>query len=316
MSKTYVVVVSSLIVLSIAFILSGNFSLTGHAIYDGENQTNQSLIQVSREMALEAINNSEMVMERMMENNFSIIYMNDSLIEAQRAFQRADYAEILRGNVNATTGQKAEARTSMSLIDIKLISYNDVMNYTQDIELREKKAFEIYDSISIVNKSINKYNGQGINVSEAEGFLGLASNSFYADRYSEAEKFIQLSRASLDKLGSEASILGDLKRGLIGFIQRYWASMLLIAIILILFGKVIYRRAQLINLNLRLKRIRVEEKVLVDLMKCAQEERFKENKISGLVYNVRMKKYKEKLEDLKQELPVLEQKLRDLVKQK
>ena len=36
--------------------------------------------------------------------------------------------------------------------------------------------------------------------------------------------------------------------------------------------------------------MKTEEQVLNDLMKKTQTERFKENKISGLVYNIRMKK--------------------------
>ena len=45
-------------------------------------------------------------------------------------------------------------------------------------------------------------------------------------------------------------------------------------------------------------------------MKKAQEERFKENKISGLVYNIRMKKYEERLQEIKEELPVFEERLK------
>ena len=55
--------------------------------------------------------------------------------------------------------------------------------------------------------------------------------------------------------------------------------------------------------------MKIERRVLVDLMKKTQIERFKENKISELVYNIRMKKYKEKLQNIKQELPVLEKRI-------
>ena len=49
-------------------------------------------------------------------------------------------------------------------------------------------------------------------------------------------------------------------------------------------------------------------------MKKAQTERFKENKISGLVYNIRMEKYQEKLQKIKEELPVLENRLNKIKK--
>jgi hypothetical protein len=55
--------------------------------------------------------------------------------------------------------------------------------------------------------------------------------------------------------------------------------------------------------------MRIESKVLLGLMKKAQTERFKENKISGLVYNIRIKKYEERLGIIKEDLPILEARL-------
>lgn len=57
--------------------------------------------------------------------------------------------------------------------------------------------------------------------------------------------------------------------------------------------------------------MKAEQEVLVKLMKKAQEERFKKNIISGLVYNIRMKKYQEREQEIKQELPVLEDRERN-----
>jgi len=62
--------------------------------------------------------------------------------------------------------------------------------------------------------------------------------------------------------------------------------------------------------------MKAEKEVLMRLMKKAQEDRFKKNIISGLVYNIRMKKYQEKLNNIKQDLPVLGDKLRRLSKNK
>ena len=64
------------------------------------------------------------------------------------------------------------------------------------------------------------------------------------------------------------------------------------------------------------KKILVVDDDFEDLTRTAQEERFNENKISGLIYNVRIRKYNEKLENLKQELPVLESRLKELQKGK
>lgn len=315
-NEFYIVLVSGLIVFSLAFLFSGNHNLTGNVIYETNNGVNDSSINVTREMALEGISNSEKVIERMIGNNFSIAYVNDSLIDARRALLLADSAEIVSGRVSANRTQISDARIALSLIDLNSVGYSEVIKKTNSIAEREIKAFEIYDSISVVKGKIDNYIKEGINVSEAEYLLESARVAFYADRYSDAEKFIQLSRESLDSLSSEASIIGGLRRGLTGFIQRYWAIIVLVLVIVIVIWKIYYRRFALKRLNRRILTIRTDQKVLMNLMKTAQEERFKENSISGLVYNVRMKKYNEKLESLKQELPVLEARLKELVKKR
>ena len=55
----------------------------------------------------------------------------------------------------------------------------------------------------------------------------------------------------------------------------------------------------------KIQKMKTEKGVLMSLMKRAQIDRFKHNKISEVVYNLRMKLYKEKLQTIKQELPVL-----------
>ena len=55
--------------------------------------------------------------------------------------------------------------------------------------------------------------------------------------------------------------------------------------------------------------MKTEEMVLMGLMKKTQVERFKEGKVSGLVYNIRIKKYNERLGVIKEDLPVLEKRL-------
>jgi uncharacterized protein (DUF2164 family) len=62
-------------------------------------------------------------------------------------------------------------------------------------------------------------------------------------------------------------------------------------------------------LKKKIHKLKVEQKIVVGLLKKTQIERFKQNKISGLVYNIRMKKFEEKLNTIKEDLPVLEKRL-------
>jgi len=62
-------------------------------------------------------------------------------------------------------------------------------------------------------------------------------------------------------------------------------------------------------------KMKQERNALMGLMKKIQTDRFKKNIISGLVYNISVKKYKERLHDIKQELQVLEDRYLKIIKQ-
>ncbi|MAG28268.1 hypothetical protein CMI47_22315 [Candidatus Pacearchaeota archaeon] len=79
-------------------------------------------------------------------------------------------------------------------------------------------------------------------------------------------------------------------------------------------GRYGYRKFDKKRLEKKIKKMHIEKSVLIGLMKKAQIQRYKENKISELVYKIRMKKYKEKINKIKEELPVLEEKLDKLRK--
>jgi len=72
----------------------------------------------------------------------------------------------------------------------------------------------------------------------------------------------------------------------------------------------IYKRFEKKILKNKIRKMKTEEKVLNDLMKKTQEERFKEKKISASVYKIRMDKYQKRQQEIKEELPVLEERLK------
>lgn len=100
-----------------------------------------------------------------------------------------------------------------------------------------------------------------------------------------------------------------LAKGFGSFIVRYWYLVLLILIVLLMGSYYSSIRVRKMLLRKRIKKMKLEERILLGLMKKAQTERFKENKISGLVYNIRVKKFGERLNSIKEDLPILEKRL-------
>lgn len=292
------------------FVYSGsNMSISGHVVYNPELQTNQT--NVSRAEVILALEESEQIMSKFIESNFSIIYINDSILEAKRVLQLIDYAEIVRGNVNASDSEKQEARDALRLITWKNMNYSDVLVYTETIKEREKQAYEISDLISIYESQI-KDAKLNLDVGEAEFLLSQAEDAFREDRYEEAFSLLEQTQASIENIVRQGAVANSVASGIKNFFLRYWVYIVIGLILLGVLSLLFYHKLRIKHLSKKIKKLKAEQIVVTDLMKKAQEERFNQNKISGLVYNIRMKNYNDRISDIKEQLPVYEKILAEL----
>jgi hypothetical protein len=257
---------------------------------------------ITREMAISAINESEQIMIQMKESNFSVNYINDTLIQAKKVFEQVDYAEILRGN--STVQKKQEAAISLRLIKWQNITYADVLVYTNDIKNRKETAYLLLDKITVEEKNL-----AGLSLQTRQFFYD-AKTAFYEERYSDAEKLLSDFKSAVEKEKASSLTFSGLKTGAMNFFQRYWVYIVITLILIGIASYFVYKKIKKKSLVNRIRKRKTEEKVLLNLIKKTQEERFKENNISSLVYNIRIKKYEEKLQEIKEELPVLEENLK------
>ena len=320
MRGEYKVILAVSILTLLIFYTAFNLSpkrMTGMDIQDiqeiaASNNSNDDIIVekekiTPQEAENEIIKSMEIISERQ-ENNFSLAYVNDILLEANRVFEQARYAEILRSGLSSEE-EKNEARKFLALVNWRDIYYEEVLIYTEKIKERRERAFLIYDSIFILEKRINDY--PEADMGESLNLLKQAQDSFYEDRYDDAELFLEEATVELESKILEASTISGLKRGTQGFIGRNWPSILLFLLILGAIGFVITKRVRRELLRKKIEKMKAEKDAFTDLMKKAQIARFKENKISGIVYNIRMNNYTKKLNQINEELPVLEKKLRE-----
>ncbi|MCH8945758.1 MAG: hypothetical protein IIA85_02455 [Nanoarchaeota archaeon] len=135
------------------------------------------------------------------------------------------------------------------------------------------------------------------------------SIAFYEDR-DNTEKLLIEFRNHLESKRLESATFNTLTNNTKNFVQRTWYFILLFLIFFGTLGYLSYQRIGKRNLKRKIEKMRLESKVILNLMKETQIERFKENKISGLVYNIRIKKYGERLKEIKEKLPILETKLK------
>lgn len=289
-----------------------SWNITGSVIegqgYEVEDVVIASDLVVTEQVALDFIEEAETVRDRMFENNFSTTFVDDNLIEAKREFEKVKYAEVLR-NSSSSAEDIQKAREILSLVNWEEISYADILVYINIIKERESAAFDIYDLLVVSEIKIKDYADKEVDVLEAQDVLDEATIAFYEDKYEDAQILIEDVRDVLELELAQSTRVSVLARGAKNFFQKNWFYIILF---LFLFGILGFFLFEKIHRNLLVKKVyklKIEQGVLSRLIKRAQIERFKEHKISKTIYDLRIKKYGEKINEIKEILPVLEKEL-------
>jgi hypothetical protein len=339
MKNDYFIIIASIIfVVGLAFLTYHNPLFTGQVIYEDSPEPNslnnpeETIAKqeeaLTKQDAINAIEQAEQIMQEMKDQGFSLFYVNDTIIEAKRALERADYAAILKGESieNITREQKKHAEEALRLLDWEKLSYNEVLIHTNEIGLRRNQAYEITDLVFLREKDLEqneqqfntigifKFSGTKKDFSNATILLKEGKLAFKEDRYEDAENLLDQARAEIEYQTEQSATLNSIRGAVLFLFQKYWH---IILVLLILLGILIYhlqKKYQIKRFKNKIKKIKSEQQVLMNLMKRTQINRFKKNSISGIVYNIRMKKYQEKHNKNKQQLPVFEARLEKLLK--
>lgn len=241
---------------------------------------------------------------------FPVASINDSYSEALLVFQQVAYANVLRNSSIADSDPaKVQARQALGFVNWKNISYSDIFYYTDNIKQYRTDSYNIFDSFSALNKKIQTYKDQGINVSSSENLLKLANSSFYNGQIKESLAYIEQARAQIETDFESASSINVLAKNAKNFFVRYIYWIIFALLIIFMLVYFIVKRIMFRLLKKKIAKMETEEKVLNNLIKKTQVERYRQNKISGLIYNIRMKKYQERLSEIKQDLPILKKHL-------
>jgi broad-specificity NMP kinase len=295
------ILISALILLALVFfIFNRGFNFTGNVVLEEINSSNYTITKQQAEFAL---NSSEELINKLSKEGISVNYLNDTLAEAKIIFKQVEYVEIIK-NTSSTEKEKQEAKQALRLIRWQNLSYKEVILYTEEIKVTQERILLLLDTLSLEEKKIIEYS------ETTKTIFNQANLAFFEERYIDAEKLLEDLKLQMEKENAEASTLNEIKNATKNFFQKYWLHLLVFLALMFILFKITHRFLEKKLLARKIKRMKIEENVLGDLLKKAQEERFKENKISGLVYNIRSRRYQEKIQEIKEELPVLEARLK------
>jgi len=287
-----------------------------HEIPENESEIinfeNETLENITQETALNAILAAEKDMQEMQEEGFKINWVNDTLIEAKKYFEGADYTTLLKELEQINDTEKREKTKELLLTAQKTIGvevdYEKVIEKTEAINERKIRAFEINDLIRASELRLDEFKQQGLDTTDAESILSNAINEFENERFENIEDILSSVDTKLIELSAETTIVKTIyragKENITSIIKERYRELLLLLGSLLVIAILLYNRIMISILRRRILDMKVEKEILEDLMKKAQIDYFSKGDITKQTFTIKMTQFKERLVEINQKLPV------------
>lgn len=268
---------------------------------------------ITRENALDALLVAEDILEEMSNSNLPTFFISDTLLKAKRSFIGDDINQ-LRLDIEKEESELKKAYLKSLLkvaqetpsYEVEKLNYSEVFRLTQLINFKKEQAYRIIDTISLVEEKENQYKKNKVDTSEGLALLEEAKISFREERYDEAEAYLREAELKLDKASSEYKRVKGLIKLSKNFFQKYWWQIILTIIILVIITPHIVKRIRKNLAKKKLLNLRLESQTLSKLIKKAQEDCFRDKKITQDTYKIRVDRYKSRITEIKHTIPVLE----------
>lgn len=304
----YSAIFAFFLVLALSFLVYNSnptLTITGRAISDSYSPS-ISQVNFTKQNAEDTIAESNLIITELKKMNLSVKYIEDALLEANKIMITLAYSEILNSN-NATPKQVSEATSALRLTDWKHLSYLDILIISENIKNRKELALTLQDRLSVQNKKSLEDISQ-----KTKDILTLANTAFKEERYNETEKLLNNFVSSYEREQEQKTTLASLQENSKNFIQKNWIYLLISIALIVIIYYFLSKKMKKRMLKEKIERMKNEKIVIITLIKKIQTERFETKKLSGIVYNIRLKKYQDRLREIEQELPVLEKFLKKM----
>lgn len=234
-----------------------------------ENQTAYLLSQAEKDI------------NEMSDAGFGVVFVNDALLDAKKAF-------------NATL-------------------YSIVTEKTRLISERKIQAYNISDSLTALNLGVEELKEYDLNTSEIRGLLNKSRIAFHQERYEEAEGFIKQGYTKLTNIRAEATLvqvrIRAVRENMISFLRDNQTNIIIGGIVVAVIAYFVLSNIMVIRIKNRLRDMKAEKLVLKNLMKKAQYEHFQKGTLTKESYEIKMGKYRERMREIKELIPVLKSRI-------
>ncbi|MCG2719256.1 MAG: hypothetical protein L6266_00755 [Nanoarchaeota archaeon] len=241
--------------------------------------------EITKEKALESLENAKQDMTTMNNEGFTVIFINDTIIEAESALERVENALDL---------------------NYSGFSYEEVLEILKIITERKAKAYEISDKLRALELKAENYASTSVDVTKSLVILENAKNTFNDERYESVESLIIDLENSLETAKAERTLGNVVANSTKNFIQKNYLQLIILLAVIIVITIISWNRIKKIRAKNKLTTFKIEKESIKELMKETQREFYQRENISKLTYGIRMDLYREKLTELNHTIPVFE----------
>lgn len=292
-------------------------SVSGILLLPGNNAAGAAVASfgtgnISRAEALTALMEAEDTIKAAEALNHSSYFFRDMLLDAKRAFigERVDY---LQADIIRETGFKREYLESLLKVakqtpafEVKKLNYSEVVRLADVIKLRMQQAYGILDTIAVLEERETSLKASGAGTAEALSLIRQAKSAFASERYDGAEKYLAEADAYMDNAGSESARLKGLVVLSRGFFEKYWLRIIIALAIIAAAAVPSVWLARKRLAKRKLESLKTELESIGNSIKKAQEDCFRDKKITEATYRLRVEKYWARMAEIKHTIPVLE----------
>lgn len=310
-----------LIVLGFVLIIAGGMfnggfsegGMTGFVVNDystgndtsSDIEKNVSERNISREEAIEAINDSYEIMFELEEEGFYIKNVNDTILEAERVLRIVDHAEVLR-NKSSGFSEKEEAKDALEFVDWEDLTYKDVYLMAKEVDEIQDRIYSLYDEMRAVDIEIEHLGERGENVESLREEFEQINSSFYKGRYNEVGSDLEELKTEVDDMRSESNFFRSAGQRFVDFVEENYFLFSAIILVLAMGIYVGIRRYRIYKAKKDLRSYRARRKAIKQLIKDSQEQRYKEGKMTAMMYNIKKDLYDDKMEEINAKISSLE----------
>jgi len=267
---------------------------------------------VTRENTLNSLMIAEKDIEDMSNFNLSTYFVRDLLLKAKRSFIGGN-TSLLNEDIKKEKDLLKKAYLESLLIvfretpvyEIEKLDYSETIKLTRTINLKKQEAYDILDALNLLKEKEKSYR-ERIDTSKILELIEQAEISLREERYEDAESYLKETDTKLEESNLQYYKIKTLINSSKNFFVRNWWQSLSVLLLIIIITPFLLKKIKIVRTKNRLNSLRTELKKLDDLIKSLQKDYFEGSNISKNTYEIRMNKYRERINEIKHTIPVLE----------